>query len=81
MWVLRALTSTTKASNFRPHGNFVLFFASSVASLNESRTKNELNQFLTFEVFLQILFSSFSVGRVSMIASQSGKEVQRFFLF
>jgi hypothetical protein len=35
---------TVKASNFGPHGNFGLLLASSVASVDESCTKNEKNR-------------------------------------
>jgi hypothetical protein len=35
------LQDTVKALNFGPHGNFELFLASSVASVDESCTKNE----------------------------------------
>jgi hypothetical protein len=50
---------TVKASNFGPHGNFGLFSTSSVASVNESCTKNKQNQICRSKVFLQLLFSSF----------------------
>ncbi len=46
--------NTVKASNFGP-----FFFASSVASLDESCTKNEQNRFCRSKVFLQLSFSSF----------------------
>ncbi len=32
---------TVKASNFEPHGNFGLFLASSIASVDESCVKDE----------------------------------------
>ncbi len=49
-----------KAANFGPHGNFGLFLASSVASVDESCTKKtEQNQICRSKVFLQLLFSSF----------------------
>ncbi len=51
--------ATVKASNFGPHENFGLFLASSVASLDESCTKNEQNQICRSEVYLQLLFASF----------------------
>jgi hypothetical protein len=51
--------STVKAPNFGPHGNVGLFLASSVASADESRTKNEQNRTCRPNVFLQLLFSSF----------------------
>jgi hypothetical protein len=38
--------------------NFGLFLASSVASVDESCTKNEKKQISRFKVFLQLLFSS-----------------------
>ncbi len=50
---------TVRASNFGPHGNFGPFLASSVASLDESCTKNEQNQIFRSKVFLELLFSSF----------------------
>ncbi len=49
---------TVKAPNFGPHGNFGSFFASSVASLDESCTKYEQTQICRSNVFLQLLFSS-----------------------
>jgi hypothetical protein len=53
-----------------------LFFASSVASLDESCTKNEQNCICRSKVILYIFFPlHFSVGRVTMIASPSEKEV------
>ncbi len=53
------LLITVKASNFGPQGNFGLFLASSVASVDESCTKNEHNRICRSKVFLQLLFSSF----------------------
>jgi hypothetical protein len=50
---------TVKAPNFGPHGNFGLFLASSVASVDESCTKNEQNRICRSIVFLQLLFTSF----------------------
>ncbi len=50
---------TVKASNFGPHGNFAIFLASSVTSVDESCAKNEQNWICRSKVFLQILFSSF----------------------
>jgi hypothetical protein len=71
--------STVKASNFGPHGNFGgLFLASSVASVDESCTENEQNRICRSKVSLQLFALHFSVGRVSMIASPSEKEVQSF---
>ncbi len=43
---------TVKASNFGPFGNFGHFLASSVASVDESRTKNKQNQICRSKVFL-----------------------------
>jgi hypothetical protein len=57
------------------------FFETSVASLDESFTKNERNRICRSKLFPQLSFSSFfcfSVGRVSMIASASVKKVQSF---
>jgi hypothetical protein len=50
---------TVKGSNFGPHGNFGFFLASSVASVDESCTKNEQNRICRSKVFPQLLFSSF----------------------
>jgi hypothetical protein len=50
---------TVKASNFGPHGNFGLFLASSVASMDELCTQNEQNRICRSKVFPQLLFSSF----------------------
>ncbi len=50
---------TVKVSNFGPHGNFGPFFASSVASFDESCTKYEQKQIRISYAFLQLLFSSF----------------------
>jgi hypothetical protein len=50
---------TVKASNFGPHGNFGLFLASSVASVDKSCAKNEQNRIRRSKGFLQHLFSSF----------------------
>jgi hypothetical protein len=70
---------TVKASNFGPHRNFGLFLASSIASLDESCNKNEHNRICRSELFSTtfVLFI-FSVGRISMTASPSEKEVQSF---
>jgi hypothetical protein len=51
--------SNVKASNFGPHGNFGHFLASSVASVDESCTKNEQSWICRSKVFLQLFFSSF----------------------
>jgi hypothetical protein len=69
---------TLKAPNFGPHGNFGPFFASFVASLDESCTKHEHNQICGSKVFLQLVFTSFFCRRVLMIASPSEKEAQGF---
>jgi hypothetical protein len=51
--------STVKAPNFGPHGNFGLFLASSVASVDESCTKNEKNRTCRPNIFIKLLFSLF----------------------
>ncbi len=56
LWVT---VNTVRASNFGPHGNFGPFLGGSVASLDESWTKNEQNRMCRSKVFLQLLFSSF----------------------
>jgi hypothetical protein len=65
-------TSTVKVSNFGP------FFQRSVASSDESCTKNNQNQICWSLVFLLLLSSSVFLGRVWIIASPSTKEVQSF---
>jgi hypothetical protein len=50
---------TAKASNFGPHGNFGLFLGSSVASMDESCTKNEQNRIGRSKVFVYLLYSLF----------------------
>jgi hypothetical protein len=50
---------TVKVSNFGPHGNFGVFLASSVASMDELCTQNEQNRICRSKVFPQLLFSSF----------------------
>jgi hypothetical protein len=68
--------NTVKASNFGPHGNVGLFLASSVASVEESCTKNEQNRIFTSKLFYNFYSLHYSVGRVSKIASPSEKYVQ-----
>jgi cadherin EGF LAG seven-pass G-type receptor 1 len=55
----RCEDGTVKASNFGPSGNFGLFLASSVPSVDESCTKNKQNRICRSKGFLQLLFSSF----------------------
>jgi hypothetical protein len=68
--VQTCILPTVKASNFGP------LFASSVASLVESCTKNEQNRFVNLKVFYNFYYLHLSVGWVSLIASDSEKEVQ-----
>ncbi len=56
---LEVTKSIVISSNFGPYGNFMIFLASSVASVDESCTKNEQNQICRSRGFLQLLFSSF----------------------
>jgi hypothetical protein len=74
-----ATVHTVKASNFGPHGNFGLFLAGSVASVGESCTKKKnKTEFVDLKYFYNFYSLHFSVGRVSMIANSSEKEVQSF---
>jgi hypothetical protein len=68
--------NTVKASNLEPHGNFGLFLASSVASVDESCSKMTRTEFVNLKFFYYLYPLHFSVERVSMIASPSEKEVQ-----
>jgi hypothetical protein len=74
----RVFRTTVKVSNFGPHGNFGLFLASSVASVDVSCTKKNRTEFVDLKFFYNFYSLHFSVGRVSMIASPSEKEVQSF---
>jgi hypothetical protein len=73
--------NTVKAFNSGPRGNFGLFLASSVASvllwMNHVQKKNR-TEFVDLKIFYNIYSFHFSVGRVSVIASPSEKEVQSF---
>jgi hypothetical protein len=71
-------TSTVKASNFRPHENFGLFLASSVASVDESCTRNEQNRTCRSKVFQQVLSSLFFCRTCFSDSKSFWKEVQSF---
>jgi hypothetical protein len=71
-------TSTVKASNLTPHGNFGLFVTSSVTSLDVSCTKNEQDRICRSKVFLQLLFSSFFCRTRFNDRRPSGKKSPKF---